>query len=327
MTERLALAVIPGVGWSAQEIQDVARETEEAGFDAIFTAEVNNDALGTAQLMGTATQRIQVGTWVANIYLRHPYVCAQGAALIANATGGRFILGLGVSHQPVNQALGLEMPDPPAALRQYVTEVQRWLKGEGPATHLPQRPADPPVPVYVSALTSRIVEMASELADGIMPLFWSPERVAQSKAWTARGRKKASALGPLDVTLGLPTFIGDDVEAMRDAARQNLVLYTGLPFFQRLFRASGFAAEADQMAQGAGLASLTDRLLDAVCLIGPLDRCREQLAAFRAAGVDLPILMAPIGVGGPGRSSKHSAVSYWVSHKPSFMRPQLANRS
>ena len=105
MAERLGLAVIPGVGWSAREIQDVAREAEAAGFDAIFSAEVNNDAMATAQLMGTATSRIKVGTWVANIYLRHSYVCAQGAALISNATGGRFILGLGVSHQPVNAAL------------------------------------------------------------------------------------------------------------------------------------------------------------------------------------------------------------------------------
>jgi alkanesulfonate monooxygenase SsuD/methylene tetrahydromethanopterin reductase-like flavin-dependent oxidoreductase (luciferase family) len=102
MAERLGLAIIPGTGWSTSEIQTVAHEAEEAEFDAIFTAEVNNDALATAQLMGVATHRILVGTWVANIYLRHPYVCAQGAALIADATGGRFVLGLGVSHQPVN---------------------------------------------------------------------------------------------------------------------------------------------------------------------------------------------------------------------------------
>ena len=141
MAERLGLAVIPGAGWSAQDIQTIAREAEDAGFDAIFAAEVNNDVLATAQLMGTATRRIKVGTWIANIYLRHSYVCAQGAALIADATGGRFILGLGVSHPPVNRALGIDMPDPPAALRRYVSGVQAWLRGEGPATHLPQRPS------------------------------------------------------------------------------------------------------------------------------------------------------------------------------------------
>jgi len=104
MAEQLALGVMPGTGWSARDIQTVAREGEDAGFDAVFTTEVNNDAMATAQLLGVATRRITVGTWVANIYLRHPYVCAQGAALIADATEGRFVLGLGVSHQPVNRA-------------------------------------------------------------------------------------------------------------------------------------------------------------------------------------------------------------------------------
>ena len=95
--ERLAITVIPGAGWTALDIQAVAREAEEAGFDAIFTTEVNNDAMATAQLMGGSTQHIQVGTWIANIYARHSYTCAKGAELIADATDGRFILGLGVS--------------------------------------------------------------------------------------------------------------------------------------------------------------------------------------------------------------------------------------
>ena len=298
MAERLGLAVIPGVGWSASETQTIAREAEDAGFDAIFAAEVNNDVMATAQLMGAATRRIAVGTWIANIYLRHSYVCAQGAALIADATGGRFVLGLGVSHPPVNNALGVNMGDPPAVLRRYVTDVRKWLKGDGPATHLPQRPSPKPVPVYVAAVTSRTVELASELADGIMPFLWSAARVKQSKAWIDRGRSKASGLGKVDVTVGLPTFIGDDVKAMRETARQNLGLYTTFPFFQRLFRASGFAAEAAEMEKGAGGAALSDRLLDAVCLLGPIARCREQLAAFRSAGVDLPILVPPIGLDG-----------------------------
>jgi hypothetical protein len=75
-------------------------------------------------------------------------------------------------------------------------------------------------------------------------------------------------------------------------------LYTGLPFFQRLFREMGFPDEADLMERGDGIASLSDRLLDGICLIGPMERCQEQLAAFREAGVDLPILYPPIGVDG-----------------------------
>jgi 5,10-methylenetetrahydromethanopterin reductase len=295
MQERLALGVIPGAGWSAREIQTIAREAEDGGFDAIFAAEVNNDVMATAQLMGAATKRINVGTWVANIYLRHTYVCA---ALIGDATDGRFILGLGVSHGPVNSALGIDMGEPPEVLRRYVTAVRNWLNGEGPATHLPQRPSPKPVPIYVAAVTSRTVELASELADGIMPFLWSAERVKRAKTWIDRGRAKAKGLGKLDITVGIPTYVGDDLEAMRDVARQNLGLFTTLPFFQRLFRASGFEAETAEMEKGAGGAALSDRLLDAICLIGPMERCREQLSAFRNAGVGLPILMPPIGVDG-----------------------------
>jgi len=296
MPDRLGLAVIPGTGWRATEIQAVAREAEEAGFDAIFAAEVNNDVMATAQLMGAATRRLQVGTWIANIYLRHPYACAQGAALIADATNGRFVLGLGVSHPPVNAALGINMGDTSITLRRYVTAVRGWLKGEGPPTHLPQRPSAERVPIYVAAVTSRTVELACELGDGLMPFLWSAERVKQSRSWIERGRAKARDLGRVDVTLGLPTFIGDDLSAMREAARANLGLYTTFPFFQRLFRASGFTMEADQMEKNVGGPSLSDRILDAMCLMGPLTRCQEQLATFRAAGVDLPILVPPIGI-------------------------------
>ncbi|HEY7495700.1 MAG TPA: LLM class flavin-dependent oxidoreductase [Candidatus Tectomicrobia bacterium] len=296
MAERLGLGVIPGLGWSAREVQTIARQAEEAGFDAIFAAEVNNDVMATVQLMGTATTRITVATWIANIYLRHPYVCAQGAAFIADATGGRFSLGLGVSHQPVNRALGIDMPEPQSVLRRYVIAVRSWLRGEGPATHVPQRPAVYPVPVYVAALASPAVELGGELADGIMPFLWSAERVTRSKVWAARGRAKAPDLAPLDLALGLPTFIGNDLDVMRTAARQNLELFTTFPFFQRLFRAMGYTDEAALMERGAGQDSLTDRLLDAVCLLGPVTRCREQLEAFRSAGVDIPILLPPVGV-------------------------------
>src|SRR3989442_2487178 len=88
MAERFGLAVIPGVGWRASEIQAIAREAEEAGFDAIFAAEVNNDVMATAQLMGAATRRIQVGTWIGDIYVPHFYACAHSAALIADVDVG-----------------------------------------------------------------------------------------------------------------------------------------------------------------------------------------------------------------------------------------------
>jgi alkanesulfonate monooxygenase SsuD/methylene tetrahydromethanopterin reductase-like flavin-dependent oxidoreductase (luciferase family) len=298
MAERIGLGIIPGVGWRARDIQTIAREAEDAGFDGIFAAEVNNDVMATAQLMGAATRRIKVGTWIANIYLRHSYVCAQGAAHIADATEGRFLLGLGVSHPPVNEALGVDMGEPPAMLRRYVTAVRSWLKGEGPATHLPQRPSPQPVPIYVAAVTSKTVEIAGELADGFMPFMWPASRVVKSRAWIDQGRAKAKGLGKMNITVGIPTYVGDDVTQQREVARAHLAVFTTFPFFQRMFRASGFGPEADQMEKGVGGAALTDRVLDAICLIGPPSRCREQLGAFRAAGADLPILMPPYDVDG-----------------------------
>lgn len=296
MSERLALGVVPAAGWRATDMTAVARDAEAAGFAAILNTEVNSDALATAQLMGEATRTIRVGSWVANIHLRHAYLCAKGAALTADATGGRMILGLGVSHAPVNAALGIAMASPSAALRAYTLEVAAWLRGEGPATHLPQQPAPQPVPIHLGALTSSTVELAGEVADGAMGFLWSAGRVARAVAWGARGRARAGRSDGLEISLGLPTFIGDDRAVLMAAARANLGLYATLPFFQHLLRVSGFPAEAEQAERGAGAAALSDAFLDAVCLIGPVARCRERLAAFTAAGLDLPILMPPIGV-------------------------------
>jgi alkanesulfonate monooxygenase SsuD/methylene tetrahydromethanopterin reductase-like flavin-dependent oxidoreductase (luciferase family) len=129
-----------------------------------------------------------------------------------------------------------------------------------------------------------------------MPFLWSAERLGRSKTWAARGRAKAPERSKLYVAHGLPTFVGDDIGALMSAARANLGLFAMLPYFQHLFRASGFVAEAENAEQGGGADALSDRLLDAVCLIGPVSRCRERLAEFTAAGMDTPILLPPVGV-------------------------------
>jgi 5,10-methylenetetrahydromethanopterin reductase len=296
MTERLGLAVIPGIGWSADDIRTVARAAEDAGFEAIFSTEVNIDAMATAQLMGSATERIKVGTWIANIYLRNSYTCAQGAALIADATGGRFILGLGVGHPPVNAAMGVEMGDTLGVFRRYLTEVRSWLRGEGPPTHLPQRPAPVDVPVYAASMTSSTVEIAAQLADGLMPLFWSVDRVRQSKEWIERGCARSSASRPLTFTLGLPVYIGDDLDVVHEVARQNLQIYARFPFVRHMIRMAGLEQEADLMEQGDGLAGFSDRLIDWACLIGTVEQCKERLAEYRDAGIELPILYPGVGV-------------------------------
>ena len=244
--------------------------------------------------MGRQTSRIKVGTFVANIYLRNSYICAQATAFVAEVTSGRMILGLGVSHPVVNSQLGVEMGTPLRALRTYVTDVQNWLQGKGPEFLVSVRLLDVPVPIYVAALSSKAVEQAGEIADGIMPIFWPPSRVSQSRAWIQRGQSKAPERGKFQIALGLPTFVGNDLNAVREIARRQVGFYAAVPTYQRVFRLAGFQDEADKAERGATVDAISDRLLDAFCLVGPRERCLERLVAFREAGVDLPILYSPI---------------------------------
>ncbi|MFL5288294.1 MAG: LLM class flavin-dependent oxidoreductase [Rhodopila sp.] len=294
MTERLALAIHPATGWHSGDIGTISREAEDASFEAIFTTDFRNDGLATALFMGQQTSRIKVGTFVANIYLRNAYVCAQAAAFITEVTSGRMVLGLGVSHPVVNSQLGIDMGVPLPTLRTYVTDVQNWLQRKGPEFLVSVRPLDASVPIYVAALSSKSVEQAGEIADGIMPIFWPPSRVTQSQTWIQRGRSKAPERGKLEIALGLPAFVGEDLNAMRDIARREVGFYAAVPTYQRVFRLAGFQDEADKAERGATVDAISNRLLDAFCLVGPRERCLEQLAAFREAGVDLPILYSPI---------------------------------
>src|SRR6185312_179714 len=99
-----------------------------------------------------------------------------------------------------------------------------------------------------------------------------------------------------DFTLALPVFVGEDLVAMRHIARQAMSPYAAVPTYQRLFRTCGFEEEASKAEQGVMAEAISDRLLDAFCLVGPAGRCRDHLVAFREAGVDLPILYTPLGL-------------------------------
>ncbi|MFR9804593.1 LLM class flavin-dependent oxidoreductase [Pseudonocardia sp. RS010] len=125
---------------------------------------------------------------MAGSYLRHSYVLAKGAELVADDTGGRLVLGLGVSHRPVNGALGIAMDDPAGDLVRYTAELRDWFAGKGPTTHLPQ-PAPVAVPLHHATLGMR----AAGTADGIMPTMWSPERLTGSSQRPATARRAVRA--------------------------------------------------------------------------------------------------------------------------------------
>jgi hypothetical protein len=147
---------IPSGAWR-EMASDKARLRREGQGDGRSTG-------ATTQLMGEATRQIKVATWISSIHFHQLYACARAASLIADRTGGRMILGLGASHLPVNTDLvGVDMPSPTVGSRRYATEVTGWLRAEGPATHLPQGPPPVPVPLYLAATISPMVQSAGEL--------------------------------------------------------------------------------------------------------------------------------------------------------------------
>jgi alkanesulfonate monooxygenase SsuD/methylene tetrahydromethanopterin reductase-like flavin-dependent oxidoreductase (luciferase family) len=284
---------------SFAEIQGLAREAESAGVEAVFSPEFMNDALSNCHLMAQVTSKVKVGTWIANIYLRHPALCAQTAVAIDDASKGRLILGLGVSHRPLVEGIYKEKMDRPREfLREYMTTIQNITTGKGyPGAPMQPRAATYKVPLSVGALALGTVELCGELADGVMLYLCPTSRMPRVMAALEKGAAKAGrSVASVDITTGLPACVSDDLNAAKTTARNNLAFYGGLPFYNKLFQSSGFVKEAEELAKGNANA-VSDKMAEAVSLIGPPARCREQLAAFREAGVQLPIIV-PVPVAG-----------------------------
>jgi len=290
------------------DLVHLGRQAEEAGYDCLMVPEgpSGNDALLCCYMLAAATSRARIATNVANIYLRDPALCAVTAATIQQVSQGRFILGIGVSHRPVLEALGIEMGNARDRLRHYTVALRKALGGDtakGLGVHFPH-PAEP-VPIYFGAVTMETARMAAELADGLLLANSSAQRISQIIRAT-RESARAHGRRPDEVTVAasVAVYVHDDLRLAKEAARAGMTLYMGLPYYNRLFRNSGFAAEAQAAAEAAArgdtaalAAAASDRLVDAVTIYGPAARCRERLAALAQSGVDI-IGIKPGAVGG-----------------------------
>ena len=292
---------------SFTELQQLVREAESAGVEAVFSPEFMNDALSNCHIMAQATTKIKVGTWIANIYLRHPALCAQTAVAIDDTSKGRLILGLGVSHRPLVEDIYKEKMDRPREfLREYITTIRNITTGKGyPGAPMQPQAATYKVPIYVGALALGTVELCGEMADGAMLYLCPKSRMPRVMAALEKGAAKAGrSVSSVDITTGLPACISDDLNAARAAARNNLAFYGRLPFYNKLFQSSGFVEEIEALAKG-NAQWVSDRMAEEVSLVGPPTRCREQLAAFREAGIQLPIIV-PVPI--PGQQTYTQAV-------------------
>ncbi len=281
--------ISPVWGCSVSDLRALALEAESGGFEAIFSPEVPPyNGLANAQVFAEATTGIKVGTWITNIYMRQPVMVAATAMTIQEVSGGRMVLGLGVSHKPVNDRYEIVMGDPVEKMRGYVKAVKSFMDGTAPQLTLKREL--PKVPVYIAGLAKGAAGLAGEVADGIMPYMSTPEYIKKLAGWVAEGAKAAGRdPSEIDITLGIPSVVSDDLELARKAGKRGLSGYLRFPFYQRLMTNNGFGDVIDRIKGGADPAEVfSDEMLDAVALVGPAERCRERLEAYRKAGVSSP---------------------------------------
>jgi F420-dependent oxidoreductase-like protein len=307
-------------GGFAETVTELA-DFERAGMDIVFVAELYSfDAVSQMGFIAARTERMQIASSILPIYSRTPALLAMTAAGLDYVSNGRFILGLGASGPQVIEGFHGVPYDAPIGRTREIIEICRqvWRReplayqgkhyqlpmaggtGLGKPLKLVNHPVRERVPICLAALGPKNVELAAELAEAWMPVFYLPERAAD--VWGAALAdglaRREESLGALDVIATAPLAIGDDVTALRDRARPFLALYIGgmgargRNFYNDLARRLGYEAEAKAI-QDAYLdgrkaeaeALVPPELLERTSLIGPASYVAERVAAYREAGV------------------------------------------
>jgi 5,10-methylenetetrahydromethanopterin reductase len=291
---RLGVVLSTVTDGAVGDFVELGQLAERHGYENVLVNEGRGDALACAQAIAAATRTITVGTNIANIYFRHPFLCAATARTIAELAGGRLLLGLGMSHREMLGTLGIDMGDARTRLEDYVRHVKRALAGEGAGGFLKPPPTRFPIAVQVAGNTVESAAVAGRVGDGLMP-FLTPR--SHLPTLLAAARDAAGQRTHFECVLSIPTFLSNDREAARSAARYNLAFFSQLPNYRRQWRRAGYGTAMDALralwADGnrrAAADQIPDELIEEVCVFGTVEDCRQQLAAFRVAGADVPVL-------------------------------------
>jgi len=297
-------------------------EAERLGFDSVWTAEAyGSDAVSPAAWIAARTSRIHVGTAIMQLAGRTPAMTAMTAMTLDALSGRRFRLGLGVSNPQVVEGWhGQPFGKPLGRTREYVAIVRAVLRRERPLEHrgehyrIPYAGPDATglgkplrsilhgradLPIYLAAIGPRNVALAAEIADGWIPTFFSPWRMAMFREWLDEGfRARGGAPAAFDVMPSVGVVVGDRVDECRAAVKARLALYVGgmgarnRNFYNELARRYGYEAAAKTIQdlylsgrKAEAEAAVPDALVDEVALCGPRERIRERLGEWKAAGV------------------------------------------
>jgi alkanesulfonate monooxygenase SsuD/methylene tetrahydromethanopterin reductase-like flavin-dependent oxidoreductase (luciferase family) len=286
----------------------LARHAEALGYGSVWvTHGVGRDAFLVLAAYAQATTRIGLGTGVVPVYSRHPVAMAQEAATLMELSGGRLRLGIGLSHRPVMvDALGLDMGRPLEVMREYVAVLRGALAGEARFEGRYYRVRwtgafrAPAPTVLLAGLSAPMLELAGEVADGVVLWLCAPAYVrAVAVPAVARGRARAGkALDGFEIAAAVPLAVTADVAGATRTFCEELARYLSLPYYRAMLRASGFgealaAFDRDRRA-GREADAVPRSLVEALGAVGDAGRARAEVEAYRAAGVTLPIVR-PIG--------------------------------
>ncbi len=271
----------------------MAQEIERRGFSGIYCPSFG-DAMGLCLSIAHATQTIEFGTSIQPIYLQHPAALATSAAYLHEIAGGRFRLGVGVTHGPVIKRLGVETGKPLGDMREYVGAMRTAGEQLG---GLP--------PVVLATLRDKMVGLSVEVGEGAVWANASRSRMAHSLGLVPAARLADGFwIGNM-----IPTVIDDDLAAARARNRKTLQGYVALPNYRNYWIDAGYGAEMTAVIaaleardQDAVLAAMSDRWLDDCTLSGPVARVRDGIEAWFDAGVTAPVIVASSTSGGQAKA-------------------------
>jgi F420-dependent oxidoreductase-like protein len=312
---------------------ELAQEAERLGFHSAWTAEAyGTDGITPLTWLAAHTEKLNVGSAIMQMPARTPAMTAMTAATLDLMTGGRFLLGLGLSGPQVVEGWhGQPYGKPLAKTREYVDIVRTILAREAPLEHHGEHydipysgpdatglgkplkiivhPRRADIPVYLAAIGPKNVELAAEIAEGWLPIFFSPYRLKEAYgAALDAGFAKAGgekSLDTFDVAPTVTVILGDDVDSLRGFVKPMVALYVGgmgargKNFYNDLACRYGFEAAAKEVQdlyldgkKQEAAAAVPDELVDEISLIGPKARIADRLDAWRDSGITTMILGA-----------------------------------
>ena len=328
------------VGYSGSQMSldlEAIKAADEAGFYAVWSSEAyGSDGITPLAWIGAQTKNIKLGSAIIQMTARVPAMTAMTAMTLDQLSGGRMILGLGASGPQVVEGWhGLAYGKPLARSREYISILRQIINRKAPLEHqgefyrIPYNGDDATglgkalkstihgrkdMPIYLAALGPKNVALSGEIADGLLPIFCSPEqfdttiRTQLEEGFAKAGGKDFSSF---DVAPMVPVNIGDDTANCRNQIKPMLALYIGgmgakgKNFYNDLCRRYGYEEAAENIQnlylegrRAEAMAEVPDALVDEVALCGPKERVAERLERWRK----LPIGTLNINVVGKGAS-------------------------